>query len=377
MVDTGIAGEVPDFRRSAADPESRVIATAVTNPCAREATDNVGHGTHVAGLIAGNSLTLHQDNPNYGRHMGVAPEADLVNVKVADEDGNTTVLDVIYGLQFVVDHQDDYNIRVINLSLTSTVAESYRTDPLDAAVEQAWNKGIVVVTAAGNEGGAADAVSYAPANDPYVISVGGVDDRGTAATGDDQLAPWSSRGTTQDGVSKPDVLAPGTRLVGTNAIRSDFNSECPTCLTSYYRYFRMGGTSMSAAVVSGVVALMLEEHPDWTPDQVKGALTSTLVNVPGSGGEVSAPAALNATQLSSNEGLQSNDLIDSATGEIDWARASFRRASFRDASGSPLDANFSRASFRCDCSLISGGSIDPKRASFRRASFRRTAEFDR
>jgi serine protease AprX len=374
VVDTGIAGEQPDFRRQAFTTSSRVVASAVTNPCATEATDNYGHGTHVAGVIAGNSLNLNEKDPNYGAHMGIAPEANLVNVKVADEDGRATVLDVIHGLQFVVDHKDDYNIRVVNLSLAATVAESYRTDPLDAAAEQAWMQGVVVVAAAGNEGTAEDAVSYAPGNDPYVISVGAVDDRGTRDNSDDRLAEWSSRGLTQDGVRKPDVLAPGSHLVGPVPPGSDLTAMCPTCIRDG-RYFRMGGTSMSAAVVSGVAALVLQRHPDWTPNQVKGALQSTLDNVPGAGGEVNAWYAMYARSLSSNGGLEPNELIDPATGEIDHLRASFRRGSFRSVDGSTLDASWSRASFRCNCSLLEGGLIDPARASFRRASFRKMIGF--
>ena len=111
--------------------------------------------------------------------MGVAPRANLISVKVSDDDGDTTVLDVIYGIQFAVDNKDRFGIRVVNLSLSSTVAESYRTDPLDAAAESAWFSGLVVVAAAGNDGTAPDAVSYAPGNDPYVITAGALDDRGT------------------------------------------------------------------------------------------------------------------------------------------------------------------------------------------------------
>jgi serine protease AprX len=371
VIDTGIAGDLPDFQIPRGG--SRVIASAVTNPCARDANDHYGHGTHVAGLIAGNSLIYN--NWAHGKYMGVAPRANLVSVKVSDDDGNTTVLDVIYGIQFAVDHAEDYGIRVINLSLSSTVAESYRTDPLDAAAESAWFSGLAVVTAAGNEGGMNDGVTFAPANDPWVITAGALDDRGTFTRLDDVLASWSSRGLTQDGVRKPEVLAPGARLVSTLAPNSDFQHLCPECVVDS-RYFRAGGTSMSAAVVSGAAALLLEEHPTWSPAQVKGALTSKLVDVPGAGGVIDVAAALDGT-AASTVSLAPNQLIDLATGQIDWARASFRRASFRDASGSPLSASWSRASFRCDCGFTSSGEVDPTRVSFRRVSFRRTADFDR
>jgi serine protease AprX len=372
VVDTGIAGDVPDFVTSGT---SRVIASAVTNPCAKDANDHVGHGTHVAGLIAGNSLNHPGLKKLTGRYMGVAPRANLVSVKVSDDDGASTVLDVIYGLQFVIDHKDALGIRVVNLSLSSTVAESYKVDPLDAAVEAAWFSGLVVVAAAGNDGSAADAVSYAPGNDPYVISAGALDDRGSRDLADDVLAPWSSRGVTQDGFQKPEVLAPGTRLVSALAPRSDFEELCRRCMIGR-KYFRLSGTSMSSAAVSGVAALVLQSRPNLTPNQVKGAILSSLRNVPGAGAAVDANAALDATG-SANAGLVANTLLDPSTGLIDWTRASFRRASFRDAGGSPFSASWSRASFRCDCGLDSTGQIDPTRVSFRRVSFRRTVDFDR
>jgi serine protease AprX len=372
VIDTGVAGDLQDFQRMT-DGTSRVIASAVTNPCARDANDHYGHGTHVAGLIAGNSLTYPTGQAPYGRYMGVAPRANIVSVKVSDDDGNTTVLDVINGLQFAVDNKSSLGIRVVNLSLSSTVAESYRTDPLDAAVEQAWLNGLVVVAAAGNEGTQQDGVMFAPANDPWVITAGALDDKGTWMRGDDSLAPWSSRGLTQDGVRKPDVLAPGVGLVSTLAPGSDFVDLCPACVVDG-KYFRAGGTSMAAAVVSGAAALLVEDHPDWTPAQVKGALVATLDDVPGAGGVINTANALNAN-ATATVSLPPNELIDSATRMIDWTRASFRRASFRDASGTPYGTSWSRASFRCDCGFTESGEVDPTRVSFRRVSFRKTTDF--
>ena len=372
VLDTGIAGDLPDFVTAG---KSRVIASAVTNPCARNAHDQVGHGTHVAGLIAGNSMNSPSLKKLQGKYMGIAPRANLISVKVSDDDGDTTVLDVINGLQFVVDHKAELGIRVVNLSLSSTVAESYKTDPLDAAVEAAWFSGIVVVAAAGNEGVAPDAVSYAPGNDPYVISVGALDDRGSSYLYDDQLASWSSRGVTQDGVQKPEVLAPGNRLIAPLAPNSDFERLCRKCMISH-SYFRVSGTSMASGVVSGVAALVIEKNPGMTPNQVKGALVGTLRNVPGVGAAVDANAAMDGSG-SANAGLVPNPLVDPATGAIDWTRASFRRASFRDAAGSPFSALWARASFRCDCGLDASGQVDANRVSFRRVSFRRTVDFDR
>jgi serine protease AprX len=372
VIDTGVAGDVQDFQRMS-DGSSRVIASAVTNPCAKDANDHYGHGTHVAGLIAGNSLNYPTGQNSYGRYMGVAPRANIVSVKVSDDDGNTTVLDVINGIQFAVDHKTALGIRVVNLSLASTVAESYRTDPLDAAVEQAWFNGLVVVAAAGNEGAQQDGVTFAPANDPWVITAGALDDKATWMRGDDSLATWSSRGLTQDGVRKPDVLAPGVGLVSTLAPGSDFVDLCPSCVVDG-RYFRAGGTSMAAALASGAAALLIEEHPDWTPDQVKGALVATLDDVPGAGGVIDSAAALSANATASVS-LPPNELIDSATRMIDWTRASFRRVSFRDASGTPYGTTWSRASFRCECGFTASGEVDPNRVSFRRVSFRKTTDF--
>jgi serine protease AprX len=370
VIDTGIAGGLADFRTSKSDGTSRVVASVVTNPDATTAADAYGHGTHVAGLIAGNGFNRASTDSLYGRYAGTAPDAKLVSVKVSDEHGNATVLDVIYGLQFAVDHRADYGIRVVNLSLESSQEQSARTDPLDAAVEQAWLHGLVVVTAAGNRGTAANAVSYAPGNDPYAVSVGAVDDRGTKGVRDDILASWSSRGVTQDGFRKPDVLAPGAHLVSTLAPGSDFVRECPSCVVSG-QYIRLGGTSMAAAVTSGVVADLLQVHPTWTPDQVKAVLMGTARTVSSVGKEVAADVAVRADAgafANPNSGLTPNALIDPATGAINYTRASWSKASWSSAAD-PLKASWSKASWSCTCSLATTGEVDPARASWSRASW--------
>jgi serine protease AprX len=403
VIDTGIQGDLPDFRNSRADATSRVSASAVVNPAASTAADTFGHGTHVAGLIAGNNTARPAGDPLAGKYVGAAPDASLISVKAADDQGNTTVLDVIDGLQFVVDHKADLGIRVVNLSLRSTQAESYLTDPLDAAVEAAWNSGIVVVVAAGNDGKTADAVSYAPANDPYVITVGGVDDMGTKTTDDDTLASWSSRGTTQDGFVKPDVLAPGAHLVSTIPAGSSYTQLCPTCVVND-QYFQVGGTSMAAGVVSGGVADILQAHPSWTPDQVKtqlidrsrpvyapnaatfvdaqGTTVSTTDDVPRTidGGEIDVKKAINKEirAANANAGLTPNVLIDPATGQIDYSRASWSRASWSDATD-PLRASWSRASWsraswsRASWSATPEACADLERASWSRASWSRAS----
>jgi serine protease AprX len=370
VIDTGIAGDLPDFRESQTDSSSRVLATATINPGASSDGDDYGHGTHVAGIIAGNGNNRPDSDPLQGSYVGVAPDANLISIKIDDDQGDASVLDVIYGLQFAVDFKDDYDIRVVNLSLESTEAQSYKTDPLAAAAEAAWFKGIVVVAAAGNRGSDADAVKYAPGNDPYVITVGAVDDQGTKSTGDDALASWSSRGTTQDGFSKPEVVAPGARIVSNLAPSSQFASMCASCVVSG-QYIRAGGTSMSAPMVAGAVANLLQLHPDWTPDQVKGVLMGASSSVDGSDKMISlANVGQSGKNASSNEGLSPNELIDPATGEIDYARSRWSRSRWSRSRWS--GASFARSRWSCDCSELSGDSVDPTRSRWSRSRWSRS-----
>ncbi len=365
VIDTGITGDISDFRTSPTDTTSRVVASAVTDPGAGTAKDTYGHGTMVAGLIGGNGDNRAHGDPVWGHYAGTAPNANLISIKIADDAGRSTILDAIYGLQFAVDHKQQYNIRVVNLSFRSTSPGSYTTDPLDAAVEQAWLHGIVVVAAAGNMGTASDAVSYAPGNDPYALTVGAVDERGTTRTSDDVTASWSSQGTTQDGFAKPDVLAPGAHIISTLAPGSDFASSCPSCVTGG-AYFQASGTSLAAPIVAGIAADLVAVHPGWTPAQVKGAIVTTAVPVSGGGQEVDAVAAAGAdgAQLSSDENLTPSTLIDAGTGSIDYSTASWSTASWSTAPD-PLTASWSTASWSCeDCSPASGGSVDPTTASW-------------
>jgi serine protease AprX len=375
VIDTGIAGNLADFRTSQSDASSRVIGAVETNPYAKNAGDSFGHGTHVAGIVAGNSTNRPAADPLYGRYAGVAPEANLVSVKVSDEKGEATVLDVIYGLQFAVDFKGTYNIRVANLSLESTQAQSYKLDPLDAAVESAWLKGIVVVAAAGNRGTAADAVRYAPGNDPYAISVGALDDQGTKNTSDDALTPWSSRGITQDGFAKPEILAPGARIVSNLAPASVFASQCPSCIVEG-QYIRAGGTSMAAPMVAGAAAVMLEAYPGMSPNQVKGAILATARNALNGGREVSVASLVqtNVPIASVNQGLVPNALVNPTTGAIDYTRSRWSRSSWSAATGM-LRSSWSRSSWSCNCSRTSSGSIDPSRSSWSRSSWSSTTDW--
>ena len=222
-----------------------------------------------------------------------------------------------------------------------------------------------MVAAAGNLGSAPDAVSYAPGNDPYVITVGALDSEGTQSISDDVQASWSSQGVTQDGFYKPDVEAPGAHIVTTLAPGSSFATACPACVVSD-AYFQLSGTSLAAPIVSGIAADLLAAHPRWTPAMVKGALVSTAADLPDDGDGVRAMNAYWAAggQLSSDQGLTPNDLIDPGTGTIDYDAASWSAASWSTAAD-PLAASWSAASWSCvDCSSSDQGDVNPTSASW-------------
>jgi len=279
---------------------------------------------------------------------------------VSDEDGNASIIDVIDGLQFAVDHMTTYGIRVVNLSLTSTEAQTQRTDPLDAAVEAAWFAGLVVVTAAGNRAGAPDAVSYAPANDPFVITVGASDTNGTSTRSDDFAAPWSAWGRTQDGFFKPEIAAPGRHLIGAVPTGANLLTQFPDRQVAS-NYMWMSGTSFAAPVVSGTAATLLAKNPGWTPDQVKGAIMQTASIPAGYGsngalgvGVVNAASALNALGTANpNLGLNQFRYLDSTTGRYAfdanaWKTAALANASWSSASwasASWASASWSSASW--------------------------------
>jgi serine protease AprX len=253
----------------------------------RDGLDHFGHGTHMAGIIAGNGATT------FGAYPGAAPETRLVSVKVAGWDGATDVSTVIAGLQWVIANRARFNIRVVNLSWGTDGTQGYGVDPLDRAVERAWAAGLVVVVSAGNQGPAAGTITK-PADDPFVITVGAADTNGTSNTFDDTVAPFSSAGPTAAGVAKPDVLAPGVSIVSDRAPGSVVDVFRPTARLGA-TMFKGSGTSQAAAVVAGVAARMLDIDPTLTNDEVKGVLTATAnrrLAGPGAGaGVVDAYAA--------------------------------------------------------------------------------------
>lgn len=225
--------------------------------------DAYGHGTHLAGIIAG-----HDEASGF---TGVAPGSRLINVKVAEAEGTTSLIQLMLAIDWVVRNRtaNGMNIRVLTLAVGDDNRHGYLREPLAWAVEQAWSAGIVVVTAAGNDGNAHRGLNL-PAADPYVIAVGGVDGKGTADPADDEIADWSSRGNR---VRDPDFAAPGEAIVSLRVPGSFLDERYPAARVGNGR-FRGSGTSQAAAVASGAVALLLARHPSWNPDTVKAALRS-------------------------------------------------------------------------------------------------------
>ncbi len=284
--------------------------------------DDFGHGTFMAGLIAANDASVNKDGTAVpvdsaapAAQEGLAPGAGLLSVKLAGADGSTSVDSVIAGLSWVTAHRHDngMNVRVVNLSFGATALQPYQVDPLAAAAEAAWRAGIVVVASVGNSGLAAGGVDD-PALDPFVLAVGASDPQGKADGWDKPaVADFSSRGTT---VRHADLLAPGQSLVSLRDPGSTIDVANPQGLVagdSSGRLFRGSGTSQAAAVTSGAVALLLQAHPELTPDQVKADLTATAVQVKhanvldAGAGQIDLPAALSAA-----DGMAGKDKLDLA-----------------------------------------------------------------
>jgi serine protease AprX len=287
VVDSGIdSSKIADFG-------TRVVAHVdFCSRCPAGTTGDLeGHGTMVAGLAAGSSSL----------YPGVAQNAKLVDLHTASADGSSSTSDVIAATDWILQNKDQYGIRVVNYSMRGANPSSFRYDPLDAAVESLWFHGVVVVAAVGNYGveNTPQKVQYSPGNDPFVISVGAVATNGTLSTSDDTLAPWSAYGHTLDGFVKPEISAPGRWMVGPVPAGATLPTTEPDRVLAP-GYMWMSGTSLAAPIVSGAAAQVLARHPDWTPDQVKGALmrtASSLKAVPGFGGGVGEVNAAKAAAL--------------------------------------------------------------------------------
>lgn len=301
VIDSGIDSHVQDLGNAngQTDPaHSRVIyaenfLVPATNPDGSrnnahyQTNDGYGHGTHVAGIIGGNGF-LSSGNNATTTYKGIAPSANLIDFQVLDSNGNGQDSTVIAAIEEAIELKSVYNIRVINLSLGRPVYESFAQDPLCQAAEQAWQAGIVVVVAAGNDGrddsfnNNGYGTINAPGNDPYVLTVGAMNAKFTPFAGDDVITTYTSRGPTMiDHVVKPDIVAPGNHissLLNPNAylaVTYPQNIVNPLVYLTQgggQSYLILNGTSMATGVVSGAVADLLSANPSLTPDQVKAVL---------------------------------------------------------------------------------------------------------
>jgi serine protease AprX len=312
VVDSGVY-KTPDIK-------SRVIASVNFNSGTHRSSDKYGHGTFVAGVIGGDGKDSN------GSFIGVAPKTNLINVRVSDDQGVSSESDVVEGLQWILEKKSRYNIRVVNISLNSSVAQSYHQSPLDAACEILWFNGIVVVASAGNNG---TSTLYAPANDPFVITVGATDDRGTISLADDTVAPFSAYGATETAAVKPDIVAPGTNVVSLLPQNNSLTiSQVHPANRINSDYFRMSGTSMAAPMVAGAVALLLQDEPNLNPDQVKYRLMNTAAKttrwagynpVRAGAGLLDVYAALTSTTTATaNTGVRASQMLWSGSDPVNW-----------------------------------------------------------
>jgi subtilisin family serine protease len=243
--------------------------------------DDYGHGTHVAGILAGDGAD------SGGARRGIAPGVSLLVEKVLDETGQGYISNVIAAIDYAIANRDTLGVRIINLSVAAPVSESYLVDPLALAAKRAVEAGIVVVTAAGNLGTDSDGKPQyggigTPGNAPWVVTVGASSHQSTTTTRDDVVAPFSSRGPTPiDSLAKPDLVAPGVGIESLADPSSTLFLTKPgariwgTVTTASAPYLSLTGTSMSSPVVSGTIALMLQANPSLTPNMVKAILEYT------------------------------------------------------------------------------------------------------
>ncbi|MGH2829095.1 MAG: S8 family serine peptidase, partial [Actinomycetota bacterium] len=285
--------------------------------------DTYGHGTHLAGIIAA------KDRPVSGKPaiVGMAPGSRLVSLKVADATGAADVSQVIAAIDWVVQHRntDGLNIRVLNLAFSTDSTQSYLLDPLAHAAEVAWRRGVVVVVAAGNSGGTRSGLGN-PAIDPYVIAVGAATDAdGKRGFQDASVMSWSARG---NGTRNPDLVASGKSIASLRVPGSYIDTNNPTARVGD-RFFRGSGTSQAAAVVSGAAALIVQQRPGISPDQVKALLMGTAAAVPGAG-PVEAGAGmidLRATVERWTPSTSQSHQTSQGTGSLEGARGSMHVSS--------------------------------------------------
>jgi serine protease AprX len=279
VMDTGI-DNLPDFA-------GRLIGGVDLTGGGNPYQDGYGHGTFVAGLIAGDGAS------SGGQYSGEAPGAKLVSIKVAGANGMTDLATLILGLQWAVDHQSQYGIRILNLSLGFKSGLSTVINPLDQAVEAVWHAGIAVVVAAGNTGPFNGSI-LSPGDDPLVITVGALDDMATPSITDDEMNDFSAVGpTSPDGWVKPDLVTSGRSVVSLAAPGSTIYSDYPSARIGSANFVG-SGTSFSTAITSGAAALVLADNPGLTPNQLKARLLGTTSPGPVGNPFVDGHGALNA-----------------------------------------------------------------------------------
>jgi serine protease AprX len=351
--------------------------------------DGAGHGTFVAGIAAGEA-------PGYA---GASPRSNIVSLDVMDDTGTARTSDVIAAAQWILANKDQYNIRVANLSLHASNSSSFMTDPLDKAVEKLWFAGVTVVVAAGNYGSASgpSGVRYAPGNDPFVITVGAADMDGDPSPANDTAPFWSAYGYTNDGFMKPEVSADGRYVVGPIPMNSTLAKEKASNIVSD-GYMQLSGTSFASPIVAGIAAQILARHPEYAPDQIKGAVMVTARKtpkaLPGSMGvgEVNAVKALQyknppnpnlaldrfLTTDPTNGGTIFDDVSwsDTAKANVSWDAGSWSDVSWGDTASSAAtswaDVSWSDVSW----SDVSWGDVSWSDVSWSDASYEDAAEGD-
>jgi len=254
IIDTGVSPHSDLIK-----PQNRIVGFKDFVNNRNNPYDDNGHGTHVAGIIGSNGYSSN------GKYAGIAPKANILAVKALDENGSGDTSAVVSALQWIIDTKDDYNTKIVNISLGSPATSSYKSDPLVSAVDEAIKAGLTVVVAAGNSGPSSKTI-LSPGNSPSAITVGAVDDNKTPELDDDFIAPFSSRGPTKEGINKPDVVAPGVDIMSLS--NSSLNG-----------YVSLSGTSMATPMVAGASALLYNKNKDLSPAQVKSMLKNSCVDL--------------------------------------------------------------------------------------------------
>ncbi len=331
LIDTGVS-PVPGIRAPQKVVNGPDLSFESQDPGLRY-LDTYGHGTHMAGIIAGDDGPTGWVSWDHERFDGIAPDARIVSVKVANALGATDVSQVIAAIDWVVEHRtdNDLNIRIINLSFGTDGVQSYLLDPLAYAVEQAWNAGIVVVVAAGNAGFGSSRLNN-PAYDPFVIAVGADNTRGTTRLSDDVIPGFSSTG---DGSRNPDLVAPGVSVVSLRVPGSELDQTNPAGRLNH-RFFKGSGTSQAAAIVSGAAALVIQQRPDITPDQLKHLLLSTASPLPNADDAAQGHGLIHlsaAFSAAADESYTQPWVPSNGSGSLEAARGSLHVA---DSSGTEL-----------------------------------------